>query len=174
MSVRDKFSVSGADRIVNFIKSTTQQLPDISLTVISSSPDTVIHVLPKSNKEGINFYTISGAKITPDTKIQLWPGESTSVATIVAKIDVDEANLNDFPAGSLLEFPVQFDLEESPVPTGSTSPPSGPQFVCRPCLEYGDLYEACPAGYECRNISGQRCCVEANGTGDDVYTGPAN
>lgn len=159
MSAKDKFYTRGITTTVPYIKNTTVELPDIRFFVSSSATDTILHVLPTSSVEGIKFYTIGGAEITPNTRIQLWPGEAGN-AHIIAKID--STDFNNFEGSSIVEFPVKFELSETPIPPSSTPP--GSTFVCRPCLDEVLFNESCGAGYDCINVNGQRCCVEKNGT----------
>lgn len=166
MSARDKFYATGINATVEYVKNTTIQLPDITFLVSSSSPDTILQVLPTSSI-GIKFYTPSGNEITPLTKLALQPNQ---VSQIIAKIDT--TNFNNISADTFLEFPVKFDLVEVaiPTPSASDSPPPPPGmtggFVCRPCFadESVNRSGGCPPGQVCMSIGGQRCCVEEDGS----------
>lgn len=157
MSARDKFYTQGITQTRQYIKNTTVTLPDAQFIVSSSSTDTILHVLPISNP-GIKFYTTNNSEITENTRLDILPNTTIQ---LVAKIDTtgfDNLSTN-------LQFPVRFDISESPVPEDTSGTNSGVDFVCRPCYSYtgGNEYGfSCPAGQTCMNIQGQRCCVDEN------------
>lgn len=156
MSARDKFYTQGITQTRQYIKNTTVTLSDVQFIVSSSSTDTILHILPTSNL-GIRFYTINNSEITPSARLDLLPNSTTQ---IIAKINTTGFN----NLSTNLQFPVRFEISETPIPEDTSGTNSGPGFVCIPCFADESINRSggCPPGQVCTQIQGQRCCVDEN------------